>query len=160
MVTAVVVLATCVACLWPSGNIDRLLSSAGLSGLPASAEDVVVERQGGAFEWQFVYVRFRAARDDISRFVDESAVTRVDQHTAPVLAAFRIKGVTDPPWWPQRAWINHEVYGVTSRGPLAGVSVNSKRYYGGLVVDRETNTVYVRFMGQGRLFRLRHRLRF
>ena len=160
VVGALVVLAACVVCLWPSQDVSTLLASAGLARLPESAEDVVVERQGGSLGWQFIFVRFTATTDDIGRFVDESAVTSVDAPTALLLAKFRVKGITDPQWWPQRAWANHQVYGVTSEGPLSGITVNSKRFYGALLVDGGMNAIYLRFMGPSRLYKLRRRLPF
>ncbi len=158
VVGALVVLVVCVVCLWPSQDVSTLLASAGLARLPESAEDVIVERQGGSLEWQFIFVRFTATTDDIARFVDESAVTSVDAPTSLLLAKFRVKGITDPQWWPQRPGTNHQVYGVTSKGPLSGITVNSKRFYGALVVDG--NTIYLRFMGPSRLYKLRRRLPF
>ncbi|MHC4169366.1 MAG: hypothetical protein ACYSWQ_20655 [Planctomycetota bacterium] len=70
-----VILALVAAWRWHTGNVNSVLARAGLARLPESAENVMMDRQGGILDAvRVTFIRFTASQDDVLSFLQGSGI--------------------------------------------------------------------------------------
>ncbi len=113
----------------PLAEINRLLPAVGLARIPASAQNLRIERQGRFFGTRVAYIRFEAPADHLAQFVEACAPATADGPAPMVSIRF---GPRSPGWmtWPRN--VQGNMYHWTPDGASVW-----------LAVDELSNTAYI-----------------
>lgn len=154
-VAASLVLLLLAVIIWrrQASDVNSVLALAGLACLPDSAENVMIDREGGILDVRVTFVKFTASADDILTFIQGSGIHtpgsrpgegsgflitrgitgRLRSLLARVLRA-RPQSINHPSWW---------IKDRLSPG-LLQYRRSPNRYDQVITVDHGTNTVYIR----------------
>lgn len=113
----------------PAAKVNRLLASVGLDPVPATAENLLVQRRKRFFATRATYLRFEAPVDDVARFVRGSPRATAD---GPAPMASLSFGPRCPPWM---------VWETTAQGHMYHWTLDRASVW--LAVDDKSHIVYV-----------------
>jgi len=94
----------------PTVRANRLCRDAGFGRLPASAQDLRIERRGPVFATQRVYLRFQVAAEDAASFFARTGIDPNDPNEEP--GSMQIVRFSDksPSWMQWADPINGRIY--------------------------------------------------
>ena len=113
----------------PAARVNRLLASVGLGSVPATAENLLVQRRKRFFATRATYLRFEAPAADVARFVENSPTATTD---GPAPMASLSFGPRCPPWM---------VWETTAQGRMYHWTLERASVW--LAIDDQSHTIYV-----------------
>jgi hypothetical protein len=122
----------CVLLTRPTVRANRLCRDAGFGRLPASAQDLHIERRGPPFTTQRSYLRFQVTAEDAASFFERTGIDPNDPNEEP--GSMQIVRFTDksPTWMQWGDPINGRIY-----------LVNRRASHVWLAIDDDSHTIYV-----------------
>jgi hypothetical protein len=126
----------CVLFTRPTVRANRLCRDAGFGRLPASAQDLHIERRGPMFSTQRVYLRFRVNAEEAASFFKRTGIDPNDPNEEPGSMQIVRFGDKSPPWMQWGNPVNGRVY-LIPRG--------SGHVW--LAIDDDSHTIYLAMYG-------------
>ncbi|UCD48823.1 MAG: hypothetical protein JSW27_14960 [Phycisphaerales bacterium] len=113
----------------PAARVNRLLTGAGLSRMPLTAENLLAHRRKRFLTTRATYLRFEAPADSIAQFLRDSSMATAD---GPAPMASLSFGPRCPQWM---------VWETTAEGRIYHWTLDRTSVW--LAVDDESHVVYV-----------------
>jgi hypothetical protein len=130
--SAALVVLLCVLFTRPTVRADRLCRDAGFGGLPATAQDLHIERRGSPFKTQRLYLRFQVTAAEATAFFERSGIDSNDPNEEPASMQSVRFGPKAPAWMHWGDPVNGRIYLIPKRSAHVW-----------LAIDDDSHTIYL-----------------